>query len=269
MPSYGPCFHKRTNDGRLYKTCIGSQQNLKLRDKSKVTFARAMREEDIAFTYRNYLKWRQIESLANKKAFPLVVDLSLDATPLKPDIKTIIAESMKRNMSLDTISMKTLHYDTPEAVIGYYEPYSLGFLDGRYHQKFHPQCLLRFHPMADRVTKRTWVSLYFRRHIVAAFEQQNHIIVINSADRQFCDMRRNTPQKNEQRRKFYERVFKKLARLAFRSNKPVRIRHMNVQGANDCSIWINLIPLLFKGKNKDRFEIENPEQEFDKFIRTL
>ena len=266
---YAPCFSRRSGS-KKYITCIGSQQNITMSKRKIKKFAQDMREEDVSFSYNAYLKWRKIESLSNQRAQPHVIDLTLETTPLSSELKNMITKYTSQRMSDDRISSKVLFVDTPEAVVGFYEEQTVTYLDKHCPTNLHKDHKLRYHPMAEKLRSGQFVSLYFRKHLVTACVDQNtkQLVILNPASRTFCDIPSQGSTENEARRKFYERMYKSLARKIFQSNKVV-IRHLNVQKKNDCSIWVSLLPILYHNKNLLTFNVPDPQAIFTAFINNL
>jgi hypothetical protein len=230
-------------------------------------FAALLREssEEIEFTYTTYKKWRSASSEACRLAYDLVPDLTLETTPLKTLKKKV--EIMKRKgWGDDRICMHILCNDTPEAAVGLYEKVTLKHLDSKCPTKCHHQAEYRTHPAWKQ--KHQWAPLYFRKHLVVAYKGNSHIIVFNPATRDFCDANDNT--NNEPRRFFYENTWKSLAKKAFGSvDLEVTVRHMDVQGHNDCGVWIYLIPHLLRDRDKQTATIVNPDDVYANYISNI
>lgn len=280
MPvTYGPCYTKLNKSGKRFVTCVGAQQQLRIKQKKmkklkeqaqqRLRFAEKLRNDStIEFSYPLYKRWRNFESECNQLAMPLVCNLSLEKTPLQTDIH----EKIRRWLQLygiDKVSMLVLFHDTPEACVGLYEKQTLEYLDNECYNSIHKHARIRTHPEWDPNRYR-WTSLYFRRHLVCAWTspRSKTIIVFNAAQRNFCDIETDSQQKNEVRRKFYEKVFSDLARTAFQQpDKAVVVRHLGYQGTNDCSVWINLLPIVFeKISNKQTATITNPAETEKQFL---
>lgn len=237
---------------------------------TKKAAARLRESGDIEFTYATYKMWRSVSSEACRLARgnDLVPDLTLETTPLKP-LKKKVRDMARKGWRDDKICMHVLCEDTPEAAVGYYEKLTLKHLDSKCATKRHRQAKYRTHPEWKR--KHKWAPLYFRRHLVVAYngdtghDDGRSIIVFNPATRDFCDYADDDT--NEPRRKFYENTWKSLAKKAFGSSGvEVTVRHMGVQGPNDCGVWIYLIPHLLRGRNKRTATIVDPDRAYADYI---
>ena len=276
MPvTYGPCFTKMNKSGKRFVTCVGAQRQLRIKQKKKeqaqqrLRFAEKLRNDPtIEFSYALYKRWRKFESECNRLAMPLVCNLSLEKTPLQTDIREKITR-WQQLYGIEKVSMLVLFNDTPEACVGLYEKQTLQYLDTKSYNRVHKDARIRTHPEWDP-TRYRWTSLYFRRHLVCAWTspRSKTIIVFNAAQRNFCDIETESQPKNEVRRQFYEKVFSDLARTAFQQpEKDVMVRHLGYQGTNDCSVWINLLPVVFdKESNKRTASIANPAQAEKRFL---
>jgi len=220
---------------------------------------------DTEFTHATYKKWRSVSSAACclARGNDLVPDLTLETTPLKKTLKKKIEEMKGEGWGDDKICMHVLFDDTPEAAGGYYEKLTLKHLDSKCATKRHRQAKYRTHPQWKG--KHKWAPLYFRKHLVVAYNGHDGIIVFNPATRNFCDSADD--KANEPRRKFYENTWKSLAKRAFGgSGVEVTVRHMNVQGSNDCGVWIYLIPHLLRDQNKQTATINDPNRAYANYI---
>ena len=233
-------------------------------------FAARLREssEEIEFTYITYKRWRSASSEACRQLVhenDLMPNLTLETTPLKP-LKKKVEEMKRKGWGDDRICMHVLCNDTPEAAVGLYEKVTLKHLDSKCPTKCHHQAEYRTHPAWKQ--EHQWAPLYFRKHLVVAYKGNSHIIVYNPATRDFCDTNDNA--NNEPRRTFYENTWKSLAKKAFGSvDLEVMVRHMDVQGHNDCGVWIYLIPHLLHDRDKQTATIVNPDDVYANYISNI
>lgn len=232
-------------------------------------FARDLRtRSDISFSYSTYKKWRRVSSESCRLAGEVVPDLTMNTTRLNDNLRATVRDWESKGWGLEKISMHLLCEDVPEAAIGLYEKCTLAYLDKKYATKPHPKAIFRQHP-AWSAGEKQWAPLYFRKHLVVAHDTGNgEIIVFNPAERNFCD---GGPESmNERRRAFYERTWKLLSKKVFGANKSVTVRHMGVQGKNDCGVWIYLIPhLLSDAENKKTAHIREPQTAFESFVSRM
>ena len=231
-------------------------------------FAALLREssEEIDFTYTTYERWRSASSEACRRLTQnnLMPDLTLETTPLKP-LKKKVEEMKRKGWGDDRICMHVLCNDVPEAAVGLYEKVTLKHLDSKCATKCHHQAEYRTHPAWKQ--EHQWAPLYFRKHLVVAYKGNSHIIVYNPATRDFCDTNDNA--NNEPRRTFYENTWRSLANKAFGSELEVTVRHMDVQGHNDCGVWIYLIPHLLHDRDKATATIVNPDDVYANYISNI
>ncbi len=234
-------------------------------------FAAALRDptsSGIPFTYPTYVRWRRVSSEACRLAGSIVPDLTLETTPLNARLKGKVETWGEKNgWGLEKISMHLLCEDTPEAALGLYEKYTLGYLDSKYATKPHPKAVFRQHPAWEG--GKLWAPLYFRKHLVVAHDVgDGSVVVFNPAERDFCDGK--PARLNERRRAFYERTWTLLAKKVFGDDKEVTVRHMGLQGTNDCGVWIYLIPhLMRRARDKKTALVRRPQVAFQKFVERM
>jgi hypothetical protein len=204
--------------------------------------ARDMRQEEDANALNDgdkketYMMIRRVAERANqvaRKLNPAIDDLSLppgwDPSNYTTDWNQIF---------------RVLQRDAMEGHIGYYENDGYENLDARYPTALAPGVQLR----RRQGTVGKFCIVYFRQHLVLAEKKGEGIVLLNPGE----DMGN-----------FYSATWCGLAKIFFdQPDATCRVEHLDVQGYNDCSVWVQLL-MAGRGNNPNN----DPDDMFEKFVK--
>jgi len=214
-------------------------------------FARKLRHftEIHPSTLENYILWRRTEQRANQVARQLganIPDRSLPATWY--DNIVHLFGKFDEEQASGNFTPKILMEDEPEGDAGIYEPIHFETLEQyeQYRKDYYKDFKARIRPK-DPTSK--WCVIYFRQHLVVAKLEANKIVVYNSSDSDFLPL--------------YEKTWGDMANSYFDTELEVEVIHLDVQGVNDCGIWVHMIPLY----ETDILNSADPKALFEGFIK--
>ena len=207
--------------------CVRECQPTSLQD-----FARKLRHstEIHPSTLENYILWRRTEQRANQVARMLgakIPNRSLPAT-WYDNIVNLFGKFDADEQASENFMPEILMEDEPEGDAGIYEPIYFETLEAydKYQNDYYEEFEARIRPK-DPTSK--WCVIYFRQHLVVAKLEANKIVVYNSSDPDFLPL--------------YEETWGDMANNYFDTALEVEVIHLDVQGVNDCGIWVHMIPL--------------------------
>ena len=239
----GECRIVSSGSGQCVREC----QPTSLQD-----FARKLRHftESFPSTLENYILWRRTEQRANQVARQMGATIPNRSLPPTwyDNIVHLFGKFDAEEQASDDITSEILIEDEPEGDAGIYEPIYFETLEEyeQYRKDYYKDFKARIRPK-DPTSK--WCVIYFRQHLVVAKLEANKIVVYNSSDSDFLPL--------------YEETWGDMANNYFDTELEVEVIHLDVQGVNDCGIWVHMIPLY----ETDILNGADPEALFEGFIK--
>ena len=227
--------------------CVRECQPTSLQD-----FARELRHstESHASSLERYTLWRRTEERANQVARQLgakIPDRSLPSGWNNRVLGLFGKFDAEEQASEDFIP-EILMEDEPEGDAGIYEPIHFETLEAyeKYQNGYYEDFQARIRPK-DPTSK--WCVIYFRQHLVVAKLETEKIVVYNPSNSDFLPL--------------YMETWGDMANNYFDTALEVEIIHLDVQGINDCGLWIHIVPLY----ESDILKGADPEALFEGFIK--
>ena len=239
----GACRIVSSGSGQCVREC----QPTSLQD-----FARKLRHFTKSFpsTLENYISWRRTEQRANQVARQLGAKIPNRSLPPTwyDNIVHLFGKFDAEEQSSENFMPEILMEDEPEGDAGIYEPIHFETLEAydKYQNDYYEDFQARIRPK-DPTSK--WCVIYFRQHLVVAKLEANKIVVYNPSDSDFLPL--------------YEETWGDMANNYFDTALEVEVIHLNVQGVNDCGIWVHMVPLY----ESDILNGADPEALFEGFIK--